>query len=185
MKHLNNKLGVSSQTNLVNKCQWQCQCLILYPNKCLNHNSGSELCFLIQKRFLYMLQQWWGRSSLDFNSSHEPISSRNHPDNNSPDATVLREGLNPLEVPGLQPAGFVEVCCISVSPVELEHTPSAIVSKSGQIISTCVSISFSTTCFLHKGPRRQSTNLSATIGDLVLTVKSHSGRLKQHKVVWN
>ena len=58
------------------------------------------------------------------------------------------EGFDPLEVLVLQPARFVEVCAISVSPVELEHTSSAIVSKSGHLISDSVSISFSTTYLL-------------------------------------
>ena len=60
------------------------------------------------------------------------------PDINGPHAIVPWEGLNPLEVLVLQPARFVKVCAISVSPVELEHTSSAIVSKSGHLISACL-----------------------------------------------
>ena len=52
------------------------------------------------------------------------------------------EGLDPLQVIGLQLARFVEVCAIFVSAVGLERTPTAIVSKNSQLTSAFVSISF-------------------------------------------
>ena len=77
VKHFHNKLGVNSQTNVrsrVNKCRYQ----ILYPSQCLNHDRGSLIS--VTDRVSVCSQQRWGKSGLDFDFSHEPISSGTHPD---------------------------------------------------------------------------------------------------------
>ena len=91
-----------------------------------------------------------------------------------PNATFPWEGLDPLQVLGLQLARFVEVCAIFVSPAGLEHTPSTIVSKNGQPISASVSTSSSTAYLLSQRFQAASRLLfSATTSGLVLMVEGH------------
>ena len=90
------------------------------------------------------------------------------------------EGLDPLQVLGLQLARLVEVCAIFVYPVGLEHTPSAIVSKNGQPISVSVSISLSTEYLLSQRFQVAWCLLfAATKGRLVLMVEGRRGGLSE------
>ena len=136
----------------------------------LNHGRG----FLIP--LTERVSVWVATTTTKIRSSLQPCARarlfRESPSQYGRNATFPWEGLDPLQVIGLQLARFLEVCAIFVSLVGLEHTPSAIVSKNGQPISASVSISFSTAYLLSQRFQAAKRLLfSAPTGGLVLMVE--------------